>query len=467
MSELESLINNLLSQRPDLSRAELDERIRQKKEKIGAGYLTDQGAVFLVASDLGIHLGGSVEAEVGLKDLFAGANEISLKVKMLSLAPTRHLTRKDGSSLLLRTMAVYDGDATASVKIWDEKANMPGLNDLKPGDLIRIAKAYTKTDLNGTVAIHIGSSSSVERLHESSDIPDIGAIAVDVSGVADGQKDLVVKGTVDGPLTVMEFSGPQGQPRKALKMRLKGASGNSVQVILWGKDESGIPQSVPPNAQARLAGVLAKSGRYGQLEIHGNEGTGIKMDGSEEIKEIRVRIISSNRDEAGNCMILGVDAQKNMYTMKDTSRQTEGFGEGDVLACMPSKSFGNAITLNDSSYVSKKEDDPQIPAKSDLRTKVGDIGPGGIYCIEAIILKSPEIRDISTKSGDVIQLGEMFVEDDTGQIWVKGWRNLAGPIAGLKAGQIVSVAGANAKPGLDGRTELFLAPFSSITEKEA
>ena len=47
------------------------------------------------------------------------------------------------------------------------------------------------------------------------------------------------------------------------------------------------------------------------------------------------------------------------------------------------------------------------------------------YCIEAIILKIPERREVQTKSGELIALSEMFVEDDTGQIWVKGWRNQA------------------------------------------
>ena len=52
LSEFETLMNKLLEQKPELSKTNIEERIKQKKEKIGAGYLTDQGALFLIASDL-------------------------------------------------------------------------------------------------------------------------------------------------------------------------------------------------------------------------------------------------------------------------------------------------------------------------------------------------------------------------------------------------------------------------------
>ena len=35
----------------------------------------------------------------------------------------------------------------------------------------------------------------------------------------------------------------------------------------------------------------------------------------------------------------------------------------------------------------------------------------------------------------------MFVEDDTGQIWVKGWRNQARLIDKCELGEIVSITG--------------------------
>ena len=464
MSEVESFKGSLIAQCPGLTPAELDERIRQKKEKIGDGYLTDKGAIFLVAADLGVRLADAGGSVLTIKDLHAGANGITLKAKVLSIAPVRHLTRKDGTPLLLRTMTVYDGSGSSSVKMWDDKANLPVLGALAPGDLVRITAAYTRTDINGDITVNLGSSSAVERLEEASDIPGIRDMAVDVSGVAEGQRDVVVKGRIEGQLDIIEFTDRSGQPRKALKMRLKGEDDRSRQVVLWGKDISDIPKSVPDGARTQLAGVTARVGRNGELEIHGNEGTGVDMEGDTEIVPIRVRILSSGVDRNGNRVILVCDRNSNLIAMTDTIKRTGAFSAGDVLECVPSKSFGSGMELDEASYVGKKDDDRDIPTGESLRTKIEDIKIGERCCVLVTVLDT-DSRDITTKSGDSVVLGKAYVGDDTSQIWINGWREQAGSLADLKIGSRISVLGATARRGIDGQPELNLEPYSSVTVK--
>ena len=464
MTEYESLLDKLLEQKPELLRSDIEERIKQKKDKIGAGYLTDQGALFLIASDLGVSLSEPLKVEMSLKDLFVGAKEISLESRILSLAPAKQYTRKDGSPFLLRTMTVYDNDSTASVKLWDEKASLPEIEDLKPGDLIKIIKAYVKSDLNGKPTINIGSGSHIEPYHNESDIRSIDDITVDVSKVKEGDTDLAVSGKIDGMISSMEFTNSRGQPGKALRLRLKGDDGNSIRVVLWGKDESSVPKIISLDAKVRLLGIRTKSGNQG-LEIHGNESTIVEIEGKQEAEPILFRIISIAKLDSGKTMILGVDKEKRMFNISDSSENTLQFKENDVVECMPSKVFGNSITLDENSFVRKMDDDSTIPNKTQIRTKISDVKVGGNYCVEAIILKVPERREVQTKYGESVLLSEMFVEDDSGQIWIKGWRNQARLIDNCSIGEIISVTGVNAKSGLEGRIELFLSPFSIISKK--
>jgi len=464
LTEYESLLDKLLEQKPELLRSDIEERIKQKKDKIGAGYLTDQGALFLIASDLGVSLSEPLKVEMSLKDLFVGAKEISLESRVLSLAPAKQYTRKDGSPFLLRTMTVYDNDSTASVKLWDEKASLPEIEELKPGDLIKIIKAYVKSDLNGKPTINIGSNSHIEPSHNQSDIPSIDDITVDISKVKEGDVDLAVSGKIDGMISSMEFTNSRGQPGKALRLRLKGDDGNSIRVVLWGKDESSVPKIISPDAKVRLLGIRTKPGNQG-LEIHGNESTVVEIEGKQEAEPILFRIISIAKLDSGKTMILGADKEKRMFNISDSSENTLQFKENDVLECMPSKVFGNSITLDENSFVRKMDDDSTIPNKAQIRTKISDVKVGGNYCVEAIILKVPERREVQTKYGESVSLSEMFVEDDSGQIWIKGWRNQARLIDNCSIGEIISVTGVNAKSGLEGRIELFLSPFSIISKK--
>ena len=465
MSEFDSLIEKLIEQKPELTREIIEEQIKLKKEKIGAGYLTDQGALFLIASDYGVTLSGPLKVEMSLKDLYAGAKEISLETRVLNLSPAKQFSRKDGSPFYLRTMTVYDdANSTASVKLWDDKANLPGIENLKPGDLIKIIKAYVKSDLDGSPTINIGSGSNVEATDSTSEIPTIDTITKDVSELQEGQKDLVVLGEIDGVISGMEFTNSRGMPGKALRMRLKGKDGSGMRVVLWGKDESSIPNMISQSAKVRLLGVRVKSGNQG-LEIHGNDATIIEIEGGKEAEPVITRVLSMSPTENGRNMILAVDNQKNLYNISDSSNSTSICVEGDVIECMPSKVYGNSITLDENSFVRKLENDENIPSLSQIRTKINDVKVDGSYCIEAIILKVPERREVQTKTGESIALSEMFVEDDTGQIWVKGWRNQARLIDKCELGEIVSITGLNAKAGLEGRIEMFLTAFSKITKK--
>ena len=466
MSESQNLIDKLLEQKSELTKESIEQKIAEKKEKIGAGYLTDQGALFLIASDYGVTLTESSKTEISLKDLYAGAKEISLETRVLNLSPTKQFSRKDGSTFDLRTMTVYDSGSTASVKLWDEKANLPGIENLKPGDLIKIIKAYVKSDLDGSPTINIGSGSNIETVDTESQIPMIDKITKDISELQEGQKDLVISGTIDGIISGMQFTNSRGQPGTALRMRLKGKDGSAMRVVLWGKDESLIPNMISQSANVKLLGVRVKSGNQG-LEIHGNEATIIEIEGGKEAEPIVARILSVVITETGKNMIVAVDNQKNIYNISDFSNSTSICVEGDVIECMPSKVYGNSVTLDENSFVRKLDNDETIPSLSKIRTKISEVKADGTYCIESIVLKVPERKEIQTKSGESISLSEMFVEDDSGQIWVKGWRNQGKIIDKCELGEIISITGLNAKLNNygEGRIELFLTAHSKIIKK--
>ena len=463
MSKFEELLSKLLDTVPELSRSVIEDKIKEKKDKIGAGYLTDDGALFLIAADLGITLEQSKKMEIELKDLFVGAKEVTVESRILNMSPTKQFTKKDGTSFLLRTITVYDSDSTASVKLWDAKANLPGIENLKPGDLVKIIKAYVKSDLTGLPTINIGSGSTIEAVKSDSNIPSLDSITVDVSTAKEDQRDLVISGTVNGMINLMEFTNSRGQPSKALKFRIKGSSGNNLNVVLWGKDESILPKMIASNAKVRLLGVKTKTGNRG-LEIHGNDATIVEIEGSKEIEPIIIRILGDRNNSSGDNTILGMDKSKNLFRITDASNQLASFVKDDILEFMPSKVFGNTIKLDQDSFIRKIEDE-NMPNISNLRTKISEIKEGNEYCVEAIILKAPEKREIQTKNGEQITLSEMFVEDDSGQIWIKGWRQQADLLDNYSLGDIISVLGVNAKAGLEGKVELFLKQYSKIEKK--
>ena len=475
---LEELIQELIEKKPELTREAIEALIRDKKEKIGAGYLTDEGAIFLIASDYNVRVSEPVKTAMSIKDLVSGVKEVSLLVRVLGIGPVKQFTKKDGSLLSLRIMIVYEApDVTTIVKLWDEKARLEGIDDIKPGDLIKIMKAYVKSDYDGTPTINIGSSSSIEPADvaqkEESRIPGIEQLVKDVGETEEGERNIAVVGTIDGMISVMSYTSQKGRPSTALKMRLKGANDSAMRIVIWGKDESSVPSKVPQSAKVRLYGVNVKGGNQG-VEIHGSDATSIVIEGAgslDEIEAIPLRILSkpdnltddNNRPDSKKRWLLAIGKNKMLYTITDTEGMTDEHAEGDVVEIMPAKVHGTAITLDDSSLVRGLEDDGNISTLSDARTKLEDVKPEGYYCVEGIIIKTGDRREIQTKNGSIVALSDMYIEDASSRMWIKGWRNQARIIDQCELGQKVSITGLNARLGLEGQVDLTLTPYSKIT----
>jgi len=58
MSKIQNMIDQLLEQKSELTREIIEQKIVEKKEKISLEYLTDEGALFLIAFDYGVTFHG-------------------------------------------------------------------------------------------------------------------------------------------------------------------------------------------------------------------------------------------------------------------------------------------------------------------------------------------------------------------------------------------------------------------------
>ena len=219
-------------------------------------------------------------------------------------------------------MTVYDGEKTASVKLWDEKANMESLKTMKPGDLIKIIKAYVKSDLNGSPTINVGSGSTIEPATGESEIPSIDSITINVDSTKENQTDLVVSGTITGSISTLNFTNSKGQPGTGLRFSIKG-NGTTMKVVLWGKDESVLPKMIPNDSKIRLLGVKTKNGQQG-LEIHGNDSTIIEIDGEKEVEPIIGRILSISESQTGKTLVTVIDKSKKIHKLNDSTKKING-----------------------------------------------------------------------------------------------------------------------------------------------
>ena len=458
------MIEILLEQKPDVNLEQLKELIEEKKRKIGAGYLTDQGALFLVAADLGASFDNVQRTKRGIKDLYIGARDLDLTVRLLSIYPIRVFTKKDTNERIeSRTITVYDVGGSIKARLWDNLTHVIEENAFKPGDLIQIKNCYVKSALNGKPIINIGEGGNIHP-YEGNDtsIPDLDGITSNIDSVRAEKENAVISGLISSIPRIIEFSDSRGERKKSLQTMLSNESGDrKLRVALWNVDEDSLPRFFQVNFPIRIIGARIKDCNLqygnGDFEIHGDEGTIIELKEKPQDYEVyTIRIISDGRSDNKSVNYIGVDKDKNLVYVTLEGLKSNNVNLNSVMDCIPSRIFGNMVFLKEDSYLELVENN-SLPRIEECVSKIKDIKTvGDSYIIESIILQQPNTTQVNTKNGEMVSVTDTLIGDDTGEMRLVGWRDSSAELERLKVGDRIRIIGAVLNTGREGKLELTL-----------
>ena len=472
------MIEMVLEEKQELNFEKLKDMIEEKKKKVGAGYLTDQGALFLVAADIGVSLDKANKTESSIKDIFIGAREISTIGRVLSIHPIRAFLKRDSNQETKnRIIIIYDKESNIKIKLWDEFVNIPEKLGINPGNIIKISKGQVKSGMDGKPIINLSGNGTLEIVTDErkQSIPTIEEITITIDDLDTPKENLVIIGNIKSDPRISEFTNIRGEHAKSLQFETSNDDNSrQIRTIIWNITEEKIPKSLTTGVKIKLIGVRTKTGNpnygNGDLEIHGDEGTTIEfVDHNETVDSYILRIISYNKDNNENkikCVVIDEDEKFYYLNINKTLFDLE-INEDDIIECFPSRVLGNTIDiLSQDSYIQiLNEEDKNIPLSASLETKIKNIEASNkIYIIEAIVLQSPNTMDINTKSGETIAVTDTIIGDDTGEIRLIAWRETSNILRSFNIGERVKIRAVTATTNKEGKIELTLKPYSNISK---
>jgi ssDNA-binding replication factor A large subunit len=469
------MIEIILEEKQELTFEKLKDMIEEKKRKVGAGYLTDQGALFLVAADIGVSLDKANKTENSIKDLFVGARDISTVGRILSIYPIRAFLKRDSNQETKnRVITIYDKESSIKIKLWDEFVNMPEQLGITTGDLIKVSKGQVKSGMDGKPIINLSGSGTLEVFNDEKkqDIPTIEEITTTIDALDTPKENLVIVGNINSDPRISEFTNIRGEHSKSLQFETTNDDNSrQIRTIIWNINEEKIPKSLTTNLRIKLIGVKTKIGNpnygNGDLEIHGDEGTTIEfVDPAEAVESYILRIISFNNDNNENkTNCITVDENEKFYYLNiDKDLFDIEINQDDIIECFPSRVLGNTIEIStQDSYIQIINEDKDIPLSTSLDTKIKNVEMSNKpYFIEAIILQSPNTMDINTKSGETVSVTDTIIGDDTGEIRLVAWRETSNLLKNFNIGERIKVNAVAAATNKEGKVELTLKPYSKI-----
>ena len=364
MYDFDSLLDEVLKNRPELTRDQIMAQIQEKKRDIGSGFLTDQGALFLIAGELGVQLTHMTSTDLTLKDIYVGANDITIVARILAIYPVSEFKKKDGGVGRYRKLSLFDKSNVSKLTIWDDNEGAVKLEGMSVDTPVRISNGYVRPGLDGKPSLNLGKRGKIEVLSDEnlvSRLTPLSKLTRKVGEVEEEQNIPAVEGTASSASRSSNFTRSDGSPGSLAQFELTGDAGKDrIRVVIW--NPVGI--EVRAGQTVMVTNLRVKKSANGR-ELHGDSGSVVQDVGS--VAPVIVRA------------------------------------------------------------------SPKFVKVNRVKDLTGRVN------LEVMALSKASTHDVPMRDGPSMKKAELIIGDDTGEITVVGWREMADRLAEVEVGQKVRV----------------------------
>jgi len=459
MYDFETLIAELLQQKPELRRDEVMRRIEDKKRTVGAGYLTDQGALFLVAGELGISLRkDDASSDMTIKDLYIGANDVTVVARVLSVYPVATYNRKDGGSGKYRRLTLFDGKLSVRLTVWEE--GLEPLEKIGPKvDMpVRVANAYVKQGLDGKPNLNLGKRGRIEPVEDeklAARLPHISSVVQKLPNMTKEEPFVAIEGVVSSEPRYSEFVRSDGSEGSLFQFGLVREGGKETRVVVWSPSQR---PDLKRGQKVTITNLRARRSNNGDFEIHGDAGSAIIVGEAPQRLVLRVAATTSSQSAK---VILGIGKDRRVRFV-ELGNGVKEFAQNDVVGVAPDEMVNDRLYCRSTGSIQMATDE-SLPDLDGLATKLHEVKEEDArIMLEVIALSHGSVDDVRLKDGATAKKGELVVGDDTGEMKLVAWRDLSGRVSGIQPGERLRLVGVASKSTKMGAWVLELSNFSVI-----
>jgi hypothetical protein len=229
--KLSKIIDHVLEKRKDLTKDRLMELIQEKKQQIGAGYLTDLGALYLILNDLGIKL----DEYLKLSEITEEKKGVNLTGYLLSYKRYEKRT----------VFYLYD-EALMRGIYWGEE---DVFKNFPVGSRLIFKNAFVKKGKNDQLEIHLNSQSSINTTNEVLKLEEL-------ISRSPNAKNFIIRGIIEGPIKNVSYKRKDGTEGSGTSFFIRNTL--KYRSVLWDNE---IP--IEEGMTITAAPAFAKKSEYG------------------------------------------------------------------------------------------------------------------------------------------------------------------------------------------------------------
>lgn len=262
--------------RPELTREEMMSMIEEKKQTVGAGFLTNQGALFLIAGELGVQLHHMTTTDLTLKDLYVGANDITIVARVLAVYPVAEYKKKDETVGRYRRLVLFDRNGISKLTVWDDNPEAISLAGISVDTPVRVLNGYVRQGLDGKPNLNIGRKGKIEVLKDEklvSRMTSLSGLSKGLAAIEGSQDFIAVEGLVLAGSRSSTFTRQDGSGGSLTQFELGGPSTERMRVVLW----NAVDVEVKTGQRVMVTNLRLKKNLNGDRELHGDNGSVVRI----------------------------------------------------------------------------------------------------------------------------------------------------------------------------------------------
>ncbi|KYC45198.1 MAG: Replication factor A [Candidatus Methanofastidiosum methylothiophilum] len=226
----EALYERLLE---SISENELKERIDKKIQSVG-GLLSEEGALLLIAGELGINIEEPPKEKKHffISDINEGMQHVDISGRIMRIFDINTFQRKTGSEGRVQNIVIADKTGSIRIVFWDDQIDK--LKQFKRGDVVTVRNGYLRKGLNNEFEISLGKDGIITSGQDSPDYPPINIVKLKIRDIEDKMSNIDLTGRVSAIYGIREFSKKDGSIGKVGSFVIMDETGE-IRVTLWDK----------------------------------------------------------------------------------------------------------------------------------------------------------------------------------------------------------------------------------------
>jgi len=155
---------------------EIRKLIEEKQDEL-SGLVSEEGAAYIVARELGVNLLKAAKRQLKIKNLISGLQSVEIVGRIVKIMEPREW-EKDGKAGVVQNIILGDETGLVRLSLWNQETDLVKTGQIKENDTIRITGGFVKTDNRGAPELRIGKG-KLEKVEEEVALPDVKEIEKD------------------------------------------------------------------------------------------------------------------------------------------------------------------------------------------------------------------------------------------------------------------------------------------------